>query len=151
MAGNQGKISFDVARSTFVENLRFAADRLGEAGLEMTIEPINQRDMPGYFLSSTELAADILADLDRANAGLQFDVYHHQIMHGDVLHSLERHMPLIRHIQIAGVPDRHEPDEGELSYPRVFEKIDALGYDGWVGCEYRPRAGTTAGLGWMRE
>ena len=150
LAGIHGQFPFKTARATYLENLRFAADRLGEAGLEMTIEPINGRDMPGYFLSSAELAAEILSELDLAHVGLQFDVYHHQIMHGDILHGLERSMPLIRHIQIAGVPDRHEPDTGELNYGCVFEKIDALGYDGWVGLEYRPRAGTVEGLGWMR-
>ncbi|MDA4844494.1 2-oxo-tetronate isomerase [Hoeflea poritis] len=150
LAGIPGALPFATARATYLENLRFAAERLGEAGLEMTIEPINGRDMPGYFLSSTELAAEILRELGLANVGLQFDVYHHQIMHGDILHSLERYMPLIRHIQIAGVPERHEPDSGELDYVSVFKEIDALGYDGWVGCEYRPKAGTVEGLGWMR-
>ncbi|WP_419911618.1 2-oxo-tetronate isomerase [Hoeflea sp.] len=151
LSGTMGNISPGAARATYVENLRFAADRLGESGLELTIEPINSRDMPGYFLSSTELAADILAELDLANVGLQFDIYHHQIMHGDILKSLERFMPMIRHMQIAGVPDRNEPDTGELDYDRVFKEIDVLGYKGWVGLEYRPRAGTVEGLAWMND
>ncbi|MCP4316930.1 MAG: hydroxypyruvate isomerase family protein [Hyphomicrobiales bacterium] len=150
MAGNQNEVSRQRARSVFLDNLRYASEKFAAAGLEILIEPLNGYDMPGYFLSSTDMAVDILAEIDRPNVGLQFDIYHHQIMHGDVVRSLERHMPFIRHIQIASVPHRREPDEGELNYSHVFEQLDVLGYDGWVGCEYRPRAGTLQGLEWMR-
>lgn len=151
MAGNPGPALPEAARAVFVDNLRYAADAFQEIGLSGLIEPLNTRDNPGYFLSSLALAVDILKEVDRPNIGLQFDIYHHQIMQGDVVRGLEEHMPLIRHIQIAGVPDRHEPDSGELNYPFIFERLDALGYEGWVGCEYRPRAGTLEGLGWLRE
>ncbi|MEX3009765.1 2-oxo-tetronate isomerase [Hoeflea sp. TYP-13] len=151
MAGIRGDASRERALSCFMENLRYASGKFGEAGLDALIEPINSRDMPGYLLSSTDLAADILKEINLPNVGLQFDIYHHQITHGDVVRSLEKYMPLIRHIQIAGVPHRREPDEGELNYAHVFEQLDALGYEGWVGCEYRPKAGTVEGLGWMRR
>lgn len=150
MAGNPGDVPLHAARSVFIQNLHHAADRFETAGLELLIEPLNGRDMPGYLLSSTDMAVEILLELDRPNAGLQFDIYHHQINHGDVVRSLEEHLPLVRHIQIAGVPHRHEPDFGELNYAHIFERLDALGYEGWIGCEYRPRAGTLEGLGWMK-
>ena len=150
MAGNPGSASFNAARSTFAENLHHAAETFGEAGLEIMIEPINSRDMPGYFLSSTDLAVEILAEIDRPNVGLQFDIYHHQITHGDVMRSLEQ-----THAADRSYPDRRnsaprEPDEGELNYACVFDHLDTLGYGGWVGCEYRPRAGTVDGLSWMK-
>jgi hydroxypyruvate isomerase len=149
MAGIPGDVTPESARAVFVDNLHHVADRFEEVGLVALIEPLNARDNPGYFLTSTALAVDILKEIDRPNTGLQFDIYHQQIMHGDVVRSLDRHMPLIRHIQIAGVPERHEPDLGELDYAFIFEQLDVLGYEGWVGCEYRPRGGTLQGLGWL--
>ena len=137
-------------RATFVRNLRFAAREAAEQGLALTIEPINPRDIPGYFLNTQAEAHAIREEVGAANLTVQMDLYHAQIVEGDLSMKLERWLPHIGHIQIAGVPDRHEPDRGELDYRHLFALLDELGYTGWVGCEYRPRAGTSAGLGWMR-
>lgn len=138
------------ARQRYRDGLLAASDIAGEAGIDVLIEPLNGRDMPGYFLDSFEMAADIIADLDRPNVRLQYDIYHRQILHGDVLRSLEVLMPIIGHIQIAAVPDRSEPGTGELDDARILRAIDQLGYRGWVGCEYRPLGNTMDGLGWRR-
>lgn len=139
-----------VLRATYVGNLRVAAARLAPLGITLLIEPINQRDMPGYYLSLQQQAHDIVAEVGAANLKVQMDLYHCQIMEGDLTRRLERHLAGVGHIQIAGVPDRHEPDTGEVHFPHLFERLDQLGYQGFVGCEYRPRAGTRAGLGWVR-
>lgn len=139
------------ARDIYLENLCWAADILAGHDVELLIEPINPRDMPGYFMRDFGLAHDILSAANRPNLRLQFDIYHRQILHGDVTTALRDLMPLIGHIQIAGVPHRHEPDFGELNYAFLFEEIDRLNYQGFIGCEYRPRAGTIAGLAWLRE
>ena len=125
------------------------ADRLAADGLELTIEPINRRDMPGYFLDDFDFAADLLAELGRPNLRLQFDVYHRQTLAGDVLRALRRFLPIIGHVQIASVPERAEPMTGELADARLFTELDRLGYAGFVGCEYRPAGTTEAGLGWF--
>jgi hydroxypyruvate isomerase len=139
-------------RATFVDNLGWAAAAAQAAGREIMIEPINQRDMPGYFLNRQEDAHAIVQDVGAANLKVQFDLYHCQIVEGDLEMRLRQYLPSgkVGHIQIAGVPARHEPDLGELNYPHLFEVIDELGYDGWIGCEYRPAAGTREGLGWLR-
>lgn len=126
-----------------------AADALAERGLDLLLEPINGRDMPGYFLNDFAATERLIADLDRPNVKLQFDLYHRQILHGDCTMALRRLLPITGHIQIASVPSRHEPAGEELNYPFLFEELDRLGYAGFVGCEYRPRAGTLAGLGWF--
>jgi hydroxypyruvate isomerase len=115
------------------------------------IEPINRRDMPDYFLRTPEQARRIIAAVGAPNLGLQFDCYHAQIMGGDLTARLKAHADLTRHIQIAGVPDRAEPDRGEINYAHLFEVIDGIGYQGWIGCEYRPRRATLDGLGWARQ
>lgn len=125
------------------------AERLARAGITLVLEPINGRDMPGYFLNDFDYAAGLIRDLALPNLALQFDLYHRQIMHGDVVMGLRAMMPIIGHVQIAGVPERHEPDASELAFAVVTEELDRLGYQGFVGCEYRPRAGTVAGLGWF--
>jgi hydroxypyruvate isomerase len=125
------------------------ADRLAGIGVDVLIEPINRRDMPGYFLDDFDFAAELIATLDRPNLKLQFDVYHRQILAGDVVMALRRFLPIIGHVQIAAVPERHEPGTGELDDIRIFAELDRLGYGGFVGCEYRPAAGTEAGLGWF--
>ena len=137
-------------RSTFVSNLRFAAREAEERGVALTIEPLNPRDVPGYFLSTQAEAHAIRAEVGAANLTVQMDLYHAQIVEGDLSEKLRRWLPHIGHIQIAGVPGRHEPDVGEINYRHLFALLDDLGYDGWVGCEYRPLAGTSAGLGWMK-
>jgi len=136
------------ARATYIDNLGHAA-AAGEQRL--CIEPINSRDMPGFHLNNSTDALTVLDAVGAANLGLQFDLYHAQIMEGDLTRRLERLMPRIAHIQIAGVPDRHDPDTGEVNFPHLFEVLDRLGYDGFVGCEYRPAGRTEDGLGWFRK
>ncbi len=135
------------ARAVYIANLAHAAEIAGAQGL--TIEPINRRDMPGYHLSTSADAVAVLDAVGAANLGLQFDLYHAQIMEGDLTRRLEALMPRIVHIQVAGVPDRHEPDTGEVDFGHVFGVLDRLVYDGFVGCEYRPAGRTEDGLGWF--
>lgn len=137
-------------RAVYLENLAWAARAAASADVTVVIEPINTRDIPGFFLNRQDEAQAICAEVGADNLQVQFDIYHCQIVEGDIAVKLKRDMAGIGHIQIAGVPDRHEPDLGELNYPYLLEQIDALGYAGWIGCEYRPRAGTSAGLGWAR-
>jgi hydroxypyruvate isomerase len=136
---------------TFVENLRFAAPRLADAGIELLIEPINTRDIPGFFLSGTDQALRIIDAVGHDNLKIQYDIYHMQIMQGDLIPTYQRLKSRIGHIQIADNPGRHEPGTGEINYRFVLSELDRLGYDGFVGCEYRPRGGTSEGLGWMRD
>lgn len=138
-------------RATFVENLRAAAAKAAAHRLTVLLEPLNPRDAPGYFYSTVAEAASIIEELALANVRLQFDVYHVARTEGDVLTNLKRHMPIVGNIQIAAVPSRAEPDEGEIAYPAVLAAIDELGYSGWVGCEYKPRGDTDAGLRWMKQ
>jgi hydroxypyruvate isomerase len=137
------------AQAAYRRSLEHVAGRLAEVGVELMIEPINPRDMPGYFLSSVDAAAALIAELDLPNLKLQFDIYHCQIIHGDVTMRLRRHLPIIGHVQIASVPSRNEPDGEEVNYPFLFQELDLLGYGGFVGCEYRPRGKTVAGLDWF--
>jgi hydroxypyruvate isomerase len=137
------------ARETFLANLAVAAAKAADRGLTLLLEPINPRDKPNYFYSRAEDAASLIDELGAANVKLMFDVYHVGVSEGDVLKRLERYLPIIGHIQIAAVPSRAEPDEGEIAYDRVLAAIDRLGYEGWVGCEYKPRADTDAGLVWV--
>ena len=139
------------AEATFVRNLTSAADAAREKNVTVLIEPINPRDRPDYFLTRAEQAADIIAKVERPNVRIQFDFYHAQIVGGDLVKRLEKHMPVVGHVQIAAVPSRHEPDEGEVNYPAIFAALDRVGYGGWIGCEYRPRGTTEAGLGWARD
>ena len=136
------------AREAYADALRLACDQAGPKGIDILIEPINPRDMPGYFLNDFDFAAELIGELRRPNLRLQFDIYHRQIMHGDVLMGIKSLFRLIGHVQIAAVPARHEPGSGELDDFRVLRELDGLGYTGFVGCEYRPAAGTLAGLGW---
>lgn len=139
------------AMACFRQSLAIAADRTGEAGIGLVIEPINRRDMPGYFLDDFDRALAFVEAAGAPHVRLQFDIYHRQILHGDVLTALRRMMPRIGHIQIASVPARNEPGTGELNDAMLFEQIDALGYRGYIGCEYRPAGRTEDGLGWMRR
>jgi hydroxypyruvate isomerase len=138
-------------RATYVANLSAAAQRLAPHGITLLIEPINMRDMPGFYLNWQQQAHDVLADVGAPNLKVQMDFYHCQIMEGDLSMRLEKHFDGVGHIQIAGVPDRHEPDGGEVNFPHLFDRLDALGHTGFVGCEYRPKAGTSEGLGWLRR
>ena len=145
-----GLVADGAERDTFVANLARAANRAGDEGITLVIEPINTRDMPGYFLSRTHQAIDILRDVARPNVGLQFDLYHRHIMDGDVLAGLEEARPFIRHMQIASPPDRGEPDQGDLDFRMLLAAIDASGYSGYIGLEYKPRGDTVAGLKWAK-
>jgi len=140
-------------QATFVRNLAWAAQQAADVGVDLLIEPINRRDMPGYFLNRQDEAHAIVAEVGADNLKVQMDLYHCQIVEGDVATKLRQYLPTGRvgHLQIAGVPERHEPDVGELNYPYLFELIDSLGYSGHIGCEYRPRGGTSAGLGWLAK
>jgi 2-dehydrotetronate isomerase len=137
------------ARAVYARNLRHAAARLAQAGLDLLIEPLNRRDMPGYFLGDFDQAAALIDELGLPNLKLQFDIYHRQILHGDVAAGLRAMFEKIGHIQIASVPSRHEPDAEELNFAFLCDELDRLGYAGHVGCEYRPRADTVAGLSWF--
>ncbi|MCE1182788.1 MAG: hydroxypyruvate isomerase [Rhodocyclales bacterium] len=135
----------------YVANLRYAADRLAKAGVTVMIEPINSRiDMPGYWLDDVQKGFRLLQAVDRKNVKLQLDLYHAQIIQGDLARTIEANLPHIGHIQIADNPGRHEPGSGEIHYPYLFDLLDRLGYTGWVGCEYKPLTTTEAGLGWLR-
>jgi len=136
------------AQATFIGNLSFAAAKLKAAGIALLIEPINTRDIPGFFLTGTAQAAAILDAVGSDNLFIQQDLYHMQIMEGDLARTVEAHLPRIRHIQLADNPGRHEPGTGEINYPFLFGFLDKIGYSGWVGCEYKPANGTEAGLGW---
>ena len=137
------------AASLYAANLAWACEQAKAAGVLIVIEPINHRDMPGFFLNTTGHAAAVVEAIGRDRLAILFDVYHCQVTEGDVTSRMARLLPLIGHIQIADVPGRNEPGSGELNWAYVFRHMDSLGYDGWVGCEYRPAAGTTAGLGWL--
>jgi hydroxypyruvate isomerase len=138
-------------RSTFVANLRYAAAEAAREGIDVLIEPLNPRDMPGYLHSTQAEAHAIREEVGAENLKVQMDLYHAQIVEGDLTVKLRRWLPYIGHIQIAGVPDRHEPDAGELDYGYLLRLLDELGYAGWVGCEYRPARGTVEGLGWIER
>jgi hydroxypyruvate isomerase len=138
------------AHETFVENLAFAAAELQRHGVRLLIEPINTRDIPGFFLTRTAQALEVIAETGSRNVGLQYDVYHMQIMEGDLACTIEKNVGVIGHIQIADNPGRHEPGTGEINYPFLFSHLDRLGYAGWIGCEYKPAGNTEAGLTWLR-
>src|SRR5215813_12648019 len=138
-------------RATYVNNLRDAAEKVAKHQKTLLIEPINTRDIPGYFLNTQAEAHAIREEVGAANLKVQMDLYHAQIVEGDLSEKLKRWLPHIGHIQIAGVPGRHEPDVGEVNYAHLFALLDELGYKGWVGCEYRPLSGTAVGLGWMKN
>ncbi|PKO91228.1 MAG: hydroxypyruvate isomerase [Betaproteobacteria bacterium HGW-Betaproteobacteria-10] len=136
--------------ATYVANLRYAADRLATMGVTVMIEPINSRiDMPGYWLNSIEQGFRLINAVDRSNVKLQYDIYHAQVIAGDLARTLTANIERIGHIQIADNPGRHEPGTGEINYPFLFDLLDRLAYDGWVGCEYKPLTTTEAGLGWL--
>jgi hydroxypyruvate isomerase len=138
----------EAAQETFVSNLTFAAAKLKDAGIRLLIEPVNTFDIPGFFLSRTAQALSLIRDTGSDNIFLQYDIYHMQRMEGELLNTIKANLPAIRHIQLADNPGRFEPGTGEINYRAVLAQLDAMGYDGWVGCEYKPKAGTENGLGW---
>lgn len=137
-------------RACYLSNLEFAANQAKPLGVTIVIEPINTRDIPGFFLNRQDEAHQICKEVGASNLQVQMDFYHCQIVEGDLAMKLKKYAKNVGHIQIAGVPERHEPDLGEINYPYLFKLIDEVGYAGWVGCEYRPRAGTMTGLGWLK-
>ena len=145
------EVSLTTATAVYAANLAWAAEQAKPAGVRLVIEPINRRDMPGYFLNTQAQGAAIVEAIGRDRLGLQFDVYHCQTTEGDVTKRMELHLPVIAHMQIADVPARNEPGTGEIGWKYVFRRMDELGYTGWVGCEYRPKADTVEGLGWRQE
>jgi hydroxypyruvate isomerase len=144
-----GMVHQGAQRATYVANLRKAAQAAAATGVEVLIEPISRRSMPGFFLNKTSEARAVIHEVGESNLRLQLDLYHRQVEEGDVATAIEEFAPLTGHYQIASPPDRGEPDDGEMNYRYLFRCIDATGFDGWVGCEYRPRRGTAEGLGWV--
>jgi len=138
------------AREAYLRALQYAADQCAPHGIEVLIEPINHFDMPGYFLKHSRQALDILAEACRPNLFLQYDIYHMQRMEGELANTIRACLPNIRHMQLADTPGRHEPGTGEINFPFLLRLIDELGYQGWIGCEYLPSAGTEASLAWLR-
>jgi hydroxypyruvate isomerase len=136
-------------RKTFVGNLKYAAAELKKAGLKLLIEPINIYDIPGFYLNRTAQAISILDEVGADNAFVQYDIYHAQRMEGELANTIKANLPRIAHMQLADNPGRNEPGTGEINYPFLFGWLDSIGYKGWIGCEYKPKAGTEAGLGWM--
>lgn len=140
-----------VLRKTFLENIRYAAGALTTAGLRLLIEPINTFDIPGFYLPCTAIALDLLDEAGSDNIFLQYDIYHAQRMEGELAATMQRLLPRIGHIQLADNPGRNEPGTGEINYPFLFSHLDHIGYDGWIGCEYKPATTTVAGLGWREK
>jgi len=137
-------------RDTFVGNLQFAAGKLKAAGIALLIEPCNTRDIPGFYLNRSKQAIEIIDDVGSDNLFLQYDIYHMQIMEGDLAPTIQRNLGSIRHLQLADNPGRNEPGTGEINYPFLFQFIDKLGFTGWIGCEYKPRGTTVDGLAWLK-
>ena len=142
-------VSADAIRSTFVANLKFAADQLQAEGIRLITEPINVFDIPGFYLNRTQQALDIIKETGSDNLFLQYDIYHMQRMEGELANTIKANLAMIKHLQLADNPGRFEPGTGEINYRFLFKFIDELGYDGWIGCEYKPKAATVEGLGWM--
>ena len=139
------------ARETFIRNLQFAAPLFKDGGIKLLIEPINTRDIPGFFLNYSQQAVDIIKAVGSDNLFVQYDIYHMQIMEGDLAPTIEKHLKLIPHMQLADTPGRHEPGTGEINYGYLLPHIDKLGYQGWIGCEYKPAGKTVDGLGWFQK
>ena len=149
-----GKIPANVdsalVQETFISNLRYAAAELKKANIKLLIEPINTFDIPGFYLSKTQQAIDILNEVGSDNLYIQYDIYHAQRMEGELCRTLETNLSKIAHIQLADNPGRNEPGTGEINYAHLFQFIDSIGYKGWIGCEYKPASNTEAGLGWIK-
>lgn len=142
-------VSDDVLRATFVANLRLAAGELGKHGIRLLIEPINRFDIPGFYLNTVEQAASIIKEVGSDNLFIQYDLYHQQRTEGELIGTFKKYQGQIAHVQLADNPGRNEPGTGEINYPFVFEALDGAGYDGFIGCEYKPRTTTSEGLGWL--
>ena len=142
-------ISHDKVRETLIENLRFAAAVTKRAGIELVLEPLNTRDTPGFFVATSRAGLALIKAVGSDNLRLQYDIYHAQVMEGDLARTMEKHLPQIAHIQLADNPGRHEPGSGEINFPFLLQHLDRIGYAGWIGCEYKPSGCTEDGFGWM--
>jgi len=141
-------VSADNAHKVLVDNLKFAADKLKAAGIRLLIEPINTFDIPGFYLSHTKQAVELIKDTGSDNLFVQYDIYHMQRMEGELANTIKANLPLIKHLQLADNPGRFEPGTGEINYRYLFGFLDEIGYDGWIGCEYKPKGSTVDGLVW---
>ncbi|WP_211443338.1 hydroxypyruvate isomerase [Collimonas humicola] len=141
-------VSSELAQATVVSNLKFAADKLQAAGIRLLIEPINSFDIPGFFLTGTRQALDLIKATGSGNLFVQYDIYHMQRMEGELANTIKANLAQIKHVQLADNPGRFEPGTGEINYRYLFKFLEEIGYDGWIGCEYKPKAGTVEGLGW---
>jgi hydroxypyruvate isomerase len=141
-------VDADTVYTTTVNNLKYAADMLQEHRIRLLVEPINSFDIPGFFLTRTQQAIDLIKATGSGNIYVQYDIYHMQRMEGELANTIKSNLDIIRHIQLADNPGRFEPGTGEINYRYLFRMLDEVGYDGWIGCEYKPRAGTVEGLGW---
>ena len=137
-------------KQTFIDNLRFAVTAMAKENIRLMIEPINYFDMPGFYLNYTRQALDIIKEVNHPNLRLQYDIYHGQVLEGNLTQTIRDNLNVIEHMQIADVPGRHEPGTGEINFTNLFRFIDESGYDGWIGCEYRPAGRTEDGLGWVK-
>ena len=144
-------VSDELLRQTFVDNLRYAAGELKKAGLRLLIEPVNTFDIPGFYLNRTTQALAIIDEVGSDNFYVQYDIYHAQRMEGELAATMQKVLPRIGHIQLADNPGRNEPGTGEINYPFLFALLDRIGYDGWIGCEYKPATTTEAGLAWRQK
>lgn len=152
LVGKQGAdLSTEKARETLVANLRFAADALKAENIRLLVEPINTFDIPGFFLNRTKQALDLFDEVGSDNLFLQYDIYHMQRMEGELAKTIETNLARIAHVQLADNPGRNEPGTGEIHYPYLYALLDRIGYDGWIGCEYKPATTTVEGLGWLKE
>ncbi|MCW3479602.1 hydroxypyruvate isomerase [Neisseriaceae bacterium JH1-16] len=143
-------VDADKVRDTFVSNIKFAADKLQAEGIKLLIEAINTFDIPGFYVSGTKQTLDLIAASGSDNIFYQYDIYHMQRMEGELANTIKANLPKIAHLQLADNPGRFEPGTGEINYPFLFSFLDEIGYDGWIGCEYKPKAGTVDGLGWVK-
>ncbi|MCX5589884.1 hydroxypyruvate isomerase [Alcaligenes endophyticus] len=143
-------LSAEKAQQTLVDNLKFAAEKLHAAGIRLLIEPINNFDIPGFFIRRTDQAAQILSEVGSDNLFIQYDIYHAQREEGELANTIKKFLPQIAHIQLADNPGRNEPGTGEINYQWLFKYIDNTGFDGWIGCEYKPASVTKDGLGWIQ-
>jgi 2-dehydrotetronate isomerase len=151
MAGIAKNVAHEAAQHTLMANLEYALQKVANTRLLLLLEPINSRDMPGYFLTTIEQADGLLSKFTSPKLKIQFDWYHAQIMGGDLTRRTQKFFSKIGHFQLAGVPDRSEPNLGEVNFPHLFDIVDTLRYEGWIGCEYRPRDRTESGLGWLPQ
>jgi len=146
-AGSDPKL----VEKTLVTNLRFAADALAKENIRLLIEPINNLDMPGFYLNTSRQALALIEQVGSKNLWLQYDIYHMQRMEGELIQTLRNHLSQIAHIQVADNPGRHEPGTGEINFDNIFSALDQMGYSGWIGCEYNPQGDTAAGLSWLNH